>query len=233
MMIEKNDFGEGILLFKLGTVLTIEKVNDDQFQRFKSKIMDFDEDTISIDYPVELNSNRMLYVMNGEQLKISFVEEESEQAYQFITMVIGKRKETIPLLVLSSPKQEDIVRIQRREFVRIKWAVDVAVHPLHNEFVPFNTVTDDISAGGASIIVPINIPIRQHQEILCWFVLPRRSGEYHYLKFTCEVIRIIDYNETRKILSLKFLNNSRQQEQILLQFCYEAQVALRKKELNE
>ncbi|MEK6454587.1 flagellar brake protein [Caldifermentibacillus hisashii] len=220
-------------MFKLGTILTIEKVNDDQFQRYKSKIMDFDEDTISIDYPVELHSNRMLYVMNGEQLKISFVEEESEQAYQFITMVIGKRKETIPLLVLSCPKQEDIVRIQRREFVRINYAIDVAVHPLYNEFAPFNTITNDISAGGASIFVPKNIPISQHQEILCWFVLPRRSGEYHYLKFTCEVVRIIDYNETRKILSLKFLNNSQKQEQILLQFCYEAQVALRKKEIME
>lgn len=144
----------GSLLFKLGTILTIEKVNDDQFQRYKSKIMDFDEDTISIDYPVELHSNRMLYVMNGEQLKISFVEEESEQAYQFITMVIGKRKETIPLLVLSCPKQEDIVRIQRREFVRINYAIDVAVHPLYNEFAPFNTITNDISAGEHQFLFP-------------------------------------------------------------------------------
>lgn len=216
-------------MFKLGTILTIERINDNQLQRYKSKIIDFDEDTIFIDYPVEPNSKRILYVMNNEQLKVSFVEEESEQAYQFNTMVIGKRKKAIPLLVLPRPKQEDIVRIQRREFVRINYAIDVAVHPLYNEFAPFNTITNDISAGGASIFVPKNIPIRQHQEILCWFVLPRRSGEYSYLKCTCEVIRSVDYNETRKIYSLKYLNNSQKQEQILLQFCYDAQVALRKK----
>lgn len=219
-------------MLKVGTSVIIERRQGEKRHRCKSKIVDLDDKVICINYPVDLETNRLIYLMNGEQVDISFIDDEYEQAYQFSSLVIGKRKENIPLIILSAPSEQDIVRIQRREFVRIHWPVDVAVHPLKNEFHPFNAITDDISAGGASILVPVDVPLHYNQQILCWFVLPRKSGEYHYLKFKCEIVRIFELNENSKIVSLQFLNKSKKDEQNLLQFCYEAQVTLKKKEMN-
>lgn len=213
-------------------VINIEIIEDKKVKRYKSKIMDLSEDTILIDYPTNIETNKTLYLMNGSQVNVSFVDELTEQAYQFSTFVIGKKKENIPLIIISKPHEEDYVRIQRREFVRIKWPVDVAIHSITNEFAPFRTITDDISAGGASILVSTEIPIYKQQQVLVWFVLPRKTGEYNYLKINCEIVRIISLNDQKNIVSLKFLNKGRLEEQTLLQFCYEVQVALRKKEKN-
>lgn len=213
-------------------VLNIEIIEGKKVNRYKSKIMDLGESVILIDYPTNIETNKMLYLMNGSQVNISYVEEETEQAYQFSAFVIGKKKENIPLIILSKPHEEDLVQIQRREFVRIKWPVDVAIHSVTNDFAPFQTITDDISAGGASVLVSTEIPIYKQQQVYAWFVLPRKTGEYNYLKINCEVVRIIPLNDQKNIASLKFLNKGRFEEQTLLQFCYEIQVALRKKETN-
>lgn len=167
--------------------------------------------------------------MDGIQLKVAFVTDDHE-AYQFSTIVVGRKKNAIPILMIQRPEPSEIVKIQRREFVRVKRAVDVSVHPLHNEFDPFVTITEDISAGGASLYVPKETSISNSQVLLCWFVLPRQSGNNTYLKLRCRVVRIVELNDAQRIVSVQFLDKTIQEEQQIIRFCYEAQLALRQKE---
>lgn len=218
-------------MFNVGQELTIEIFKDNLWQNYRSKIMDIDSDTIAFSYPVHVDTNRKLFLANGEQVKVSIVQEDG-QAYEFISFISGRKNEKMPLLMMFKPKENDIVKIQRRQFVRINWAVDVAVHPVRGEFTPFTTVTSDISAGGASIIVNKQIELKKGQEIFCWIVLPRNNGEYNYLKFNCKIVRIQELNSTKNTVSVQFLNKSSQEEQTLIRFCYEAQVAMKQKELG-
>ncbi|TKH10963.1 hypothetical protein FC678_13390 [Peribacillus simplex] len=49
------------------------------------------------------------------------------------------------------PEAETFVKIQRRQYVRLDVSLDTAIHPEHSELPPFRALTEDISAGGASI----------------------------------------------------------------------------------
>lgn len=215
-------------MFNIGQEVIIEVFKEHIWQKYKSKIMDVSQEILFIAYPVHMETNKILYLSNGKQVKVSFVDED-EQAYEFISLITGKKKDTIPLLKIIKPRESDIVNIQRRQFLRINWAIDIAVHAINSEFPPFTTVTSNISAGGMSIIVNKQIHLKLGQEILCWLVLPRTNGTYHYLKIKCKVIRIQELNQAKHLVSLEFVNKTEQEEQMIIRFCYEAQVMMKKK----
>ena len=50
--------------------------------------------------------------------------------------------------IIAYPGNQTLIKVQRRQYVRIPTTVDAAIHPLENEFTPFTTITEDISAGG-------------------------------------------------------------------------------------
>ncbi len=187
-----------------GQEVIIEVFKEHIWQKYKSKIMDVSQEILFIAYPVHMETNKILYLSNGKQVKVSFVDED-EQAYEFISLITGKKKDTIPLLKIIKPRESDIVKIQRRQFLRINWAIDIAVHAINSEFPPFTTVTSNISAGGMSIIVNKQIHLKLGQEILCWLVLPRTNGTYHYLKIKCKERNrnLVYYNYTKSILTIK------------------------------
>ena len=105
------------------------------------------------------------------------------------------------MIKLSFPGDSYILKVQRRRYVRIETAVDVAIHPLQNEFPPFTSITKDISAGGSLILLNHDEGIKQGHNVLAVFVLPMENGEYHYLKFMSNVVRM---QKTKKLDSLYF-----------------------------
>ena len=131
-------------MFNIGQEVIIEVFKEHIWQKYKSKIMDVGQEILFIAYPVHMETNKILYLSNDEQVKVSFVDKD-EQAYEFISLITGKKKDTIPLLKIIKPRESDIVKIQRRQFLRINWAIDIAVHTINSEFPPFTTVTSNIS----------------------------------------------------------------------------------------
>ncbi|WAA10544.1 flagellar brake protein [Fervidibacillus albus] len=216
-------------MLKVGQHITIEMEQEHVYEKYTSKIMDMNDQFFYMEYPVHEETNKSVFLKNGVTLRISFVNDEKEN-YEFLSMVIGRVKDPLPLLKMSLPPVEEFRKIQRREFVRVQRAVDVSIHPLHKEFQPFQSVTEDISAGGASVLVPKGIAIKSGQKIIVWFVLPRLNGEYYYLKLNSKINRIGEWNEKMNILSVQFLDKSIQDEQKLLQFCYESQVVKKQRE---
>ncbi|MCU9613725.1 flagellar brake domain-containing protein [Caldibacillus lycopersici] len=218
-------------MFKIGYVLTIQKINSTKNERFKSKIMDITEQEIYINYPVSMETNKTSYLINGTPLSLSFVG-ENDIVYQFTTHVAGRVHDGIPLLLIKKPDPAEITKIQRREFVRVARAVDVAIYPMEGDMQLFQSITEDISAGGASIIVPKEKQIYERQPLTCWFVLPRASGKYHYLKFICKVVRISSRDDKSNIISVQFMDKTNAKELQIIQFCYEAELAIKQKELG-
>ncbi len=154
---------------------------------------------------------------------------ENNVAYKFRTQVIGKVKKNIPLIILHFPGDDQLIKIQRRQFVRIETAVDVSVSlPQSNQQIP--TITEDISAGGCAVLLPMNIKVDQNEEGEGLFVLPLQSG-HMYLRLPFYVIRMWE-KDGKHIASLKFKDISAKEKQVLLRFCFERQLELRKKGLS-
>lgn len=218
-------------MINIGDGLLLEPKYSDKIERYKCKLVERIGDNLYIDYPINLETSRTVFLIDGTQLKGSFVASDGS-VYLFECEVLKRVKANIPMIVLSYPGNEQLIRVQRRQFVRVETAVDVAVHPTQSEFSPFVTVTDDISAGGAAIIVPKQNPLKENMIINNLIVLPMQNGEIHYLKLKSKLIRVVELNESKSIISVQFLEISPNDRQLLLRFCFERQLALKKKGLE-
>lgn len=221
-------------MLTIGQNLLLEPKHTHRTDQYKCRLVERMGNTLFIDYPIDVKTNRTTFLVDGTQLKVSFVKGKS--VYLFETEILGRVMKGIPMVKLIYPGDEYFMKIQRRQFVRIKTAVDVAIHPLEHEFIPFTTITEDISAGGS--LVNLNKPndLKQGLKVRTVFVLPLQNGEYHYLKLVSEIIRIVENQKTGQTqFSLRFIDVKPQQRQLLLHFSFDRQIALKKKgfEFNE
>lgn len=214
-------------MLKTGVILTLQIREDESVNKYRCKVQEVREKEIYVDYPVQVNNGKTTYIVNGAQLYGTFVTEEGV-AYQFESEVLGRIKQNIPMIQLSYPGPTELVKIQRREFVRVESNVDVAVYPSLVDFTPFTTVTHDISAGGCSINLPQHMHLPESEMILTYFVFHLHSGDIHYVKIKSKVIRVVDRQNGLRRASLQFDNVKENEQQIILKYCFEQQLLLRK-----
>lgn len=214
-------------MLNVGDTLILELKHSEERDKFKCRVVDIRGSQIAIDYPVNEKTSRTGFFLEGTQFKASFIAKDSA-VYMFDTEVQARKKLNIPVLILDYPDKDEFVKIQRREFVRVDTAIDVAIHPPNNEFQPFTTITADISAGGVAIYLPERHRIRQGMKLKAWFVLPLQNGEYHYLKVDCSVIRVIPGEKERDKAPLKFEDIKEAERQLFLRLCFDRQLSMRK-----
>ena len=107
--------------------------------------------------------------------------------------------------------------------------MDTAIHPEHSEFTPFRTLTEDISAGGASISLLKGTAIQSVSQFYLWMALTLKSGEFHYLRLKSKVIRVTE--KSMEKLHVHFLEPLKNDIQTM-RFIFEKQVDLKKKGLH-
>lgn len=219
-------------MLKIGDMINLEPTINPKNEKYRCRVVERKENKLYIDYPVNAKTGKTVFLLNGTQLK-AFVTGDSTSAYFFDTSVLGRVKQNIPMIVLSFPGEDSMYKIQRREYVRVETPVDIAIHCLHGEFPPFVSITHDISAGGASIILPSSKTLRPGVDIHTHLVLPTLSDDYQYVTFKSHVIRIVEgRNGERNKASIKFVDISESDRQLLIKFCFERQLLLKKKGIH-
>ena len=213
-----------------GITLTMEPFEGaDKKEEYRCRVVDMEDGKLFIDYPVSVQTNRTVFLLDGMQLAVSFLDPAASSAViLFRTEVIGRVKRKIPMLVLQDPGLDNYVRVQRRKFVRVQKAVDVAVEI---DGVPsFSSVTEDISAGGVAIVLPETVQAEGGTEAKVYGVIPWQHTEPRYFEAMAELIRIHqDEKSGRRIGSFQFKDLVYAEQQMLMRFCFEQQLQLRKK----
>jgi len=218
-------------LLKIGMPITLELKHSDQEEPevFRCKLVEYHDDVMYIDYPVNQNTGKTGFFFEGTQFKATFVGKD-ESVYVIETEVRGRKKLNIPVLAIHLPAKEHILRIQRRQYVRIETAVDVSVHPPKGSGASFTSITTDISGGGAAVIPSSNHEIEQEQRLEVWFVVPLASGETHYIQTVSRVVRVWKGNTQEKDkLSLEFEEIDENDRQMIIRFCFERQLSNRRR----
>lgn len=226
------EIGGRFHLIRVGSTIFFE-LNDDgeEKHRYRSKILDFDDNKIYVDFPVDDETKKRTIFMVGTQFRAWFLGED-EAIYLLTTELLDKMaRDNIPMLVFNNPGEENFIRVQRRQYVRVDVAVDVAVHPMNASFQPFTTVTADLSAGGMALVLQENHPLREGEEINVWLSLLYRSGEIIYINTKAKAIRFIDDKGILKG-SFQFIDINEGDRQKIIRFCFEKQLEYRKKEKN-
>jgi c-di-GMP-binding flagellar brake protein YcgR len=222
-------------MIEIGDTLILESMDGKEVHEYRCKVVEIFPNYVHIDYPVNKKTGKTVFLLNGMQFKASFVGKD-DCLYLFDTEVTGKVRDPIPMVVLSYPGEEQLVRVQRRQYVRVEAIVDVAVHPLHGEFPPFTTMTTDISAGGAAIVLPEDRSkqLRPGMVVEAWLVLKMKSGDYHYLKLPAKIVRVFQVERSHVYkASLQFLITNPQERVLLIRYSFDRQLEMRKKEEGE
>ncbi|KSU63489.1 pilus assembly protein PilZ [[Bacillus] enclensis] len=214
-------------MIKAGTILQLEPIHNDTPEKYRCRVVESEEDGIFIDYPIHTKTGKTIFMMNGTQLKASFVYNE-QTVLMFESEVLGRKISKIPMVHIHYPGEDKLVKVQRRQYVRVETNADISLY-YGDEYHP--AVTEDISAGGCAVRMN-GIEIEQGARISMIIVLTMQTGECHYLEIMGSLIRVWERNN-KKIASIQFLNLSETQRQVIMRFCFEKQLELRKKGLLE
>ncbi|MEI4768411.1 flagellar brake domain-containing protein [Psychrobacillus sp. FJAT-51614] len=212
---------------KLGTNLMLEPTFTEKAEKYRCKVVDLDEQFVYVDYPIDTNTNRTAFLIDGAQLRASYVE-ESKSAFAFQTEVLGKRKGQIPMIKLLYPGDSEIIKIQRRDFVRVTTPLDIS---LQFEDEKYQFVTDDLSAGGTAVILNREVKFKEGDEISLLIPLAFNNGDIKYVTTTAVVVRLWERGQ-QNIASLQFTDTDDLDKQQIVRFCFERQLSLRKREMN-
>lgn len=209
--------------------LLFKDMENNQIEEYRCKIIGIDHQYIFIDYPINNNTQRTKAFSNGTAFLATYIDKD-ENLYQFHTKIEKRVILTIPGLAIDLPEAEKLKQIQRREYVRIKTAIDIAIHSTDQSFIPFTSVTNDISGGGISAIIPGNVILEKGQILSIWLVVHIKS-EIKYIQLQGEVIQISNFNSGLQTASIKFSTISDTMRQMIIQIVFEKQREARKKEL--
>ena len=215
-------------MLTIGVTIMLEKSHSNQPETYKCRLMDIRDGNLYIDYPVNIYTNRIDYLINGTQLKGTFLGKD-QNTYLFTTEIKGRVRENIPLLLLEYSGEEDLQKIQRREYVRVSLSKDVDVYSINNEFHPFTALTTDISAGGAAFIVPKNIEVKPNTFLVLGFSFEMKNREVYDMSVQVKVKRIVEILNNRKKVSVEFLELNETERQLVMRYCFERQLEDRKR----
>lgn len=124
---------------------------------------------------VPIRSGELVPLRTGETIRVSYVDKDN--AYSFVTRVLGRKIDPIPVLIVERP--QTITRIQRRNFVRIEASLPIYFQLLEEETGEIGEGrTVDISGGGvlfttragwirANHLLRVRVDLPQLEPVVC------------------------------------------------------------------
>jgi len=213
---------------KIGTILTLEPTYTERIEKFRCRVVEQGENLIYIDYPINVDTKKTSFLVDGAQFRVTFMTED-KQSFAFNTEVLGRKGGKVPMIILSCPPPEEFLKIQRREYVRVETKADVSVE-FDGQFTPL--VTEDISAGGLAVILNRPVNFQEGDKVKLTIVLPYSNGDIKYVQTSAIIVRIFEKGGVR-IASIQFTDTDDLDKQHIVRFCFERQLLVRKKELNQ
>lgn len=216
-------------MLSIGDTVLLETIasDDDDKIVFRSKVLDIKDGTFSIGPPIKEETNRTEpIILENTAFEVQFVA-KNQKVYKFQTKVIEKKRNGITMFELELPDEKEFINIQRRSFIRVEAQLKVKVISPSNEFSAFDTYSVDISAGGLKAILPKNITLEEEQAAICSFILPLSENDV-FMQLKSKVVRITD-KISKRYVSFQFEGITEHERQSIVKYCFERQLALRRK----
>ncbi|KRE15288.1 pilus assembly protein PilZ [Bacillus sp. Root920] len=213
-------------MLQIGDAITIEYVNENkEVKTAKSKVLENNNDDICINYPADQETGRTIYLNQQTEITVFFFD-ENQIPYKCTSEVIGKRKEDIPMIVISIPPKEEMIRLQRREYLRVDTMVKATIMQTDEE--AFETFIVNMSAGGVAISVPEGVSLKEYGEVVTEFELPLK--EPVKIKAVAEMNRVYEDEQSgKKRAIMEFSEITNEHQQHIMKYCFQQQLLTRVK----
>lgn len=202
---------------------------------FKSRVTDIQDGIAAIELPTSEKTGRTGLLEVGTACTVWYIGEDGSR-YEFQSSIEGRQSVPLPVLFLKLPEKEDIVRTQRRNYLRIDASLDMAVKlidPIRNYH--FITRTVDLSGGGLSFTCKDTFHLQENDTVKVWLAFPSKTGQIQHASAELEIVRIQPPEEKglNQWVSGKFKQISEADRVKLVRACYERQLELRRKGVVE
>lgn len=219
-------------LFSVGQVMRVTKVEDVPVTEvFKTRVADLDKRYLYIEIPISESSGRRMSVDFDSVYSISFVD-QNRNSYQFYSKILRYKKDNVLLLTIQIPKQADIVKDQKRGYLRVNSNLDIAVQlRTFDRNIHIVTKTMDISGGGLSFLASTDQVFKPGDHLQLWLVIGNKEKGIKRFAMNAEVVRLHqpDLTKPEQIVSVKFINMQEKDSVAIIRYCFDRQIELNKK----
>ncbi|MDF2658695.1 MAG: glycosyl transferase [Paenibacillus sp.] len=199
---------------------------EEAMQEYKSRIADMTPNYISLEVPIHATTGKLKRLYAGDQINAYFMTEGGVKNY-FNTVVLGFKEEVIRLILIKAPEEEQITKVQRRNFLRVPAELELAVKL--NDQLMFTAFTDDVGGGGVSFLCDNRVPVKRGDMVGCWLLLPLRNGQIEHAGFKGEIVRIKTLENGKLIIMVQYTEIADSERQRIIRYCFERQLDVRKR----
>ncbi|MDF2713312.1 MAG: glycosyl transferase [Paenibacillus sp.] len=193
---------------------------------YKSRIADVNANYISMEVPLQVGTGKLKRLYAGDQINAHYITEGGVKNY-FNTVILGFKEEVIRLVLIKPPEPDQITKVQRRNFLRVPGELEIAVKV--TEQIMFTAMTDDVGGGGISFLCESRIPVKAHDLLNCWLLVPYRNGSIEHANFKGEIVRIKPLESGKLVVMVQFTEIADVERQRIIRYCFERQLDFRKR----
>lgn len=195
---------------------------------YKCTIQEINDDYIAVSLPFE--NGEYLVPHTNDNLVISYF--DSSDVYSFSSKVIGRKRDNIPLILISIPTK--VKKIQRRNYVRVSVMIVASywnfgegfdirkTQKAKEETKPFKGTVLDVSGSGARILVDTKVKLND-------FVLVELPLDNGVLEVHGKIVRILKDELGRDVIGLNFEDISEITRDKLIKLVFEVMRKQRRK----
>jgi c-di-GMP-binding flagellar brake protein YcgR len=192
---------------------------------YRSRVADENDKVIFLEIPLDEKSRKYHRPQNGEQYSVFYFTAEGVK-HTFTTTVQGVRKDSVTLVAVRKPAADDILREQRRSFLRVEAQLEIAVRV--EDKLRFIAVTEDVGGGGLSFTCERRWPLTPAAKLSCWLLIPYRNGSIAHSRFDGEVVRVLPVEPDKHLIMMRFVDIADAEQQKIIRYCFERQMEFRK-----
>ena len=205
---------------RVNRLIEIE-VNFNGFNEYlSSRIEEVNADSMLISAP--FYRGKSVPLRRNQEIKVCFAGETC--AFGFFAKIIDKL--TQPILMLQIEKPTNLIRIQRREYVRVPASVNINFTSKKEDYT-YRGTTVDVSGGGLLFTTRANL--RPDEQIDIYVNLPEKRP----ILCRSTVIRSIPLKDSSlKKVAVRFDNINEQQREQIIHYVFEQQRKLIQKNVS-
>lgn len=218
----------------IGQVIRMQQLIEDDTKVdriYKTRVADINQDYITMELPIAEHNGTPMYLPIDTQFMVTYMDQNGNN-FHFRTKLLARKEENIPLILVTTPNSDDILKSQKRGFFRVEANLDIAVS-LNRSDRRYHIITKtvDIGGGGISFMSPLEFKFEIGDQLQLWCVVNLNNNQIKRITFSGEVVRVHlpDRDIKKQMISIKFMDLKESDNVSIIRYCFERQIELHKK----
>lgn len=206
---------------KEGLLIELEVNEGDYPGKYRTKVEALHQNIITIGVPI--HDGQFVPLREGTKISVYFHDEVSN--YGFVSQILRRVTEPIPIFIIVYPDQ--VFKVQRREYYRIPIVKEIKYQIIGQEGLSKMYKGYMLNLSGGGILLRTKSKLYPHTKVLLTLELAQEK-----MKVPAKVVRFVEEDKNDYRISLEFFDISERERDRIIAFVYKLQREMRRKGLD-